>query len=637
MVLSYNNIVIFLLSIVLVNSFTFPNQQTTLLNPKQIQSCYTAPKFPLSIHRNENNKNYFTNIRRRCNTSIKTNISYQNEHNTMYHNNPYFNIAASAVSNYKLLAKTSNNNRISTTKLSMSSTTASATDEEPKKKSIWNKIKSVIPPRNERKKLIPLALMFFCILFSYTILRDTKDVLMVTAPKSGAEVIPFIKTYVNLPTAIGFTVIYAKLCDKLEDSRDVFYTCVIPFLIFFSTFAFLVYPNIGILHPHAFVDRIAQYLPMGFSAPLSIIRNWSFAIFYVMSEMWGSVVASLLFWGFANEVTTVDEAKKYYPLFGLGANVALIFSGQYVKWVSRLRANLPVGVDPWGISLKYLMTAVTLSGMTLLGTFSYMQRCVLTDPECMKIDTDNNEQSKKKKNKKKKVKMGLRESAKFLLDSKYIRDLAALVISYGMCINIVEVSWKSKLKQAFPNPNDYSVFMGNFSTMTGTVTLIMMLLGRSIFQKFGWRFAALVTPSMIGITGSLFFALTIFSNVFAPISSNVFHTTPLMLAVYIGAAQNILSKSAKYSLFDPCKEMAYIPLDQESKTKGKAAVDVVGNPLGKSGGSLIQQILIFGVGSLSLATPYLAGSLGILIFLWFRSANSLADQFEAALSEEEEV
>jgi AAA family ATP:ADP antiporter len=32
----------------------------------------------------------------------------------------------------------------------------------------------VIPPANERKKLIPLAMMFFCILFNYTILRDTK-------------------------------------------------------------------------------------------------------------------------------------------------------------------------------------------------------------------------------------------------------------------------------------------------------------------------------------------------------------------------------------------------------------------------------------------------------------------------------
>lgn len=59
-----------------------------------------------------------------------------------------------------------------------------------------------MPPADERKKLVPLALMFFCILFNYTILRDTKDVLMVTAPKSGAEVIPFIKTYVNLPAAI---------------------------------------------------------------------------------------------------------------------------------------------------------------------------------------------------------------------------------------------------------------------------------------------------------------------------------------------------------------------------------------------------------------------------------------------------
>jgi len=41
--------------------------------------------------------------------------------------------------------------------------------------------------------------------------------------------------------------------------------------------------------------------------------------------------------------------------------------------------------------------------------------------------------------------------------------------------------------------------------------------------------------------------------------------TPLLAAVYVGALQNIFNKSAKYSLFDPCKEMAYIPLDEDTK------------------------------------------------------------------------
>lgn len=33
-----------------------------------------------------------------------------------------------------------------------------------------------MPTKTELKKLLPLGLMFFCILFNYTILRDTKDV-----------------------------------------------------------------------------------------------------------------------------------------------------------------------------------------------------------------------------------------------------------------------------------------------------------------------------------------------------------------------------------------------------------------------------------------------------------------------------
>ena len=50
------------------------------------------------------------------------------------------------------------------------------------------------------------------------------------------------------------------------------------------------------------------------------------------------------------------------------------------------------------------------------------------------------------------------------------------------CVYCVQVSWKAKLKEAFPNPNDYAEFMGSFSSATGAVTLGMMLLGQRIFK-----------------------------------------------------------------------------------------------------------------------------------------------------------
>lgn len=331
------------------------------------------------------------------------------------------------------------------------------------KQSWWQNLKAELPTKVERKKILPLTLMFFCMLFNYTILRDTKDVLVVTAPQSGAwclflceivsigvnnhrpdlpslisspthpnptpgaEVIPFLKTYVNLPAALLITILYSKLCNIMPMSK-VFYTLVTPFLAFFAAFAFAIYPNRDLLHPNALADHLQTVLPSSFKALISIFRNWTYALFYTMAELWGSVVVSLLFWGFANEVTTVPEAKKYYPLFGLGANVALIFSGQYVRFVSSVRKGLPDGVDKWGVSLKLLMGAVVALGTVMVGAYTHMQRNVLTDPACYSAE------KQKKASKKSATSMSLKESAQYLFKSKYIRDLATLVIAYGGCV-----------------------------------------------------------------------------------------------------------------------------------------------------------------------------------------------------------
>jgi AAA family ATP:ADP antiporter len=117
---------------------------------------------------------------------------------------------------------------------------------------------------------------------------------------------------------------------------------------------------------------------------------------------------------------------------------------------------------------------------------------------------------KRESKKKKKAKMSVGESFAFLAGSRYIRDLAMLVVAYGISINLVEVTWKSKIKAQFPNPNDYSAFMGDFSTATGAVTFTMMILSRYIFKYFGWGTAALITPTVLLITGIAFFSLVLF-------------------------------------------------------------------------------------------------------------------------------
>lgn len=69
--------------------------------------------------------------------------------------------------------------------------------------------------------------------------------------------------------------------------------------------------------------------------------------------------------------------------------------------------------------------------------------------------------------------------------------------------------------------------------------------------------------------------------------------------------------------------------------KGKAAIDVVCNPLGKSGGALIQQFMILTFGSLANSTPYLGGILLVIVLAWLGAARSLDKQFTALRSEEE--
>lgn len=479
----------------------------------------------------------------------------------------------------------------------------------------------------ELKKFLPMAFMFFCILFNYTSVRNMKDALVTTAAGSGAETLQFLKTYCVTPAAIIFLLFYTKGANLLSREK-LFYATMAPFIVFFAAFALFLYPYRDILHPSYETIKGLQESYPAFKWFFSIGGNWTFALFYIMAEMWGSVTIALLFWQFANEITRTKEAKRFYGLFGLIANVSGIFAGTATKYFSKLEAA--PGVDPNQVTINWMMTFCVISGILTLIIYRWMNVNVLTNPIFYNPEEDG-------KVKKKKPKLSIGESFKFILTSPYLGLIALLVLSYGVSINLIEGYWKSQVKLQYPTMREYGAFMGDYSTYTSYLTILVMLIGSNILRIFSWQIGALITPLIFVITGVPFFGFVLFQKDLIPTLASI-GTTPLVMAVLFGAVSTMVSKAIKYSLFDPTKEMAYIPLDNEFKVKGKAVVDVLGGRFGKSGGSFIQSTLLMimggtGAGFAAILTP-VAATFVIILILWIMSVNKLNGRYTKLIEEQ---
>ncbi|MDR1458071.1 MAG: NTP/NDP exchange transporter, partial [Puniceicoccales bacterium] len=293
----------------------------------------------------------------------------------------------------------------------------------------FSKLRRIFFPLHtyELKKALPMSLIFFCILFNYTCLRNIKDSLIVTGPGSDAEVIPFIKGFCVVPSAIIFMLLYAKASNILSNEK-LFYFSLTPFIVFFGAFAYLIYPNLDVLHPS--LETMTAWrasAPKFLYWPIAIIGNWSYVLFFILAELWGGVLLSLSFWQFANQITKTSEAKRMYSFFGLMAQMAVLASGIVGEHFSNIKSKVGVGVDPWQISLNWLMGIVVILGIVAMVTFRWIYVHVLTDKRFYdKPELPGNSGGKKKKS------IPLSQSFKIIFTSPYIGLIAALVVCYGI-------------------------------------------------------------------------------------------------------------------------------------------------------------------------------------------------------------
>jgi ATP:ADP antiporter, AAA family len=441
----------------------------------------------------------------------------------------------------------------------------------------------------ESKKIIPIFSLFFIISFVYHILRCLKVTLIVKASGCGTEVIPFIKFWLVMPSTVLFTYIYAKLA-RNNNRKVLIYSILSIFITFFTLFLITFIANKGQLNFHLGYN-ISTCLPLKlYQRILPIINNLPQALFYIMAEMWSIIVLSLLFWGFCNEVTKIDDAKRFYVLIALGANCAGIVSGKFMQIISKSIAS------SWEESMSIFMITIIASCFIIMFIFNQLNN----------IDLLNNSPTNTNITK---HKISLTESIKYIFRYKYIALLSLIVISYNIVFNLAEVLWLDQLNQRLSSIAELNNYLAQLDFLVGIFCIIISIfIFTKIMNKFGWTVTALITPAVWLITSIILFICL--SGEKSGFALNNF-------ILISGTLQIALGKALKYSLFDQIKEMSFIPLSIEQQRNSKVVVDGLISRLGKSSSSIIlQALLIFGVNSITEATTIITILIIITIMIW---------------------
>ncbi len=488
-----------------------------------------------------------------------------------------------------------------------------------------NKFRSIFWPirRFELVKFIPMASLMFCVLFNQNVLRILKDSILIS--EISAEVTSFTKVYCVTPIAAIFVIIYAKMVNHLTFDK-IFYYLVGFFTSYYVIFAFILYPNIDSFHMNrAKLDYLMALYPH-FKWYIAILGNWSYIIFYTLAELWPNIFYILLFWQLANEINTTNEAKRFYTLFSLFGNSSVVIVGFLMM---HLASDASIARELFTTSdSKILLTQISTSFVVFAAIFSCLLVRFITN------NVMNNPNLYLKPNKSLKSKMGLVDSFKYIAQSKYLWLMLICSAAFGLSMNLVEAVWKAKIKELYPTVNAYASFSSMYILWTGVVIMILTIVGNNIMRKSTWFAAAIISPLIILITGTIFFVLVVFDEALLSFYEGAMLSTPLAMAVFIGAIQNILSKGSKYSIWDTSREMLYIPLDEELKTKGKAAVDVVSSKIGKSASGLVQSIIfmIFPMATYNSIAPALMIIFIIICMLWINAVKKIYTKYQELLN-----
>ncbi len=459
----------------------------------------------------------------------------------------------------------------------------------------------------ETKKILLICLFKGLVSSVYCIFINFKDVVNVTAYGAGAEVLTIIRGFLVLPFSILLVVVYSNLSNRFKPFT-VFTTLMFFFGVSLLIYSFILRPYEQFFSPSVSAIKLLKIIGENNIHWVTVYKNWMHAFFYILAELWLQTAIFILFWEFVNRVCTLELSKRSYSIF--------IASGSFFNVVTGfcIYNFMKFFQGSYNSKIKILTIYMNLCIVLLIITYySLNKRRGATS-----LFTDR-------------TKLPFIKGLKYIFSSKYLLSIALIVTSLGLASNLLSITWKANLKSLYSIKEDYTNFMIKVNSLEHFIGFIFLIFISGItLRSKGWKVSASITPIAILITGSIFFLASKFRVYIEPLGYYL-GISSLKFIVYLGALQVLITKVFRYAFYDMTKEMAYIPLDQESKMKGKAAIDTVCSRLGKSGSSYMHLFILWFANTSSVlnVTLYLIPVLVVIIALWLYAISNISKKIEA--------
>ncbi len=422
--------------------------------------------------------------------------------------------------------------------------------------------------KQEYHKIVWLTIAFFCVIGSYTVLKEMKDVLFAqivgSASLSHAKL---ISMFILIPA----TLLYAKLVDIMNR---------LHLLMFYS----FLYGIGGIVIAYFLADPV-----MGLAnATPDSGRTFGWVIYLFYEGLVPFVLS--VFWAFCNSITGPETAKKAYTLIIAGSK----FGGMFMAgtaWLLFSNAKLLGSYAPSDIGLNQFLLIFSSLMLALSPMIIYYLIHHSTEKEMEGYEAVHKLEAEQEKEGVSET--GVWAGIKMFYTYPYILGIFGIFFFYEL-INVVLSIQRTMIAQAgAKDAIDFSATMFRQRFWMHAVGFFVSFFGtRVLVKKLGERICLVLMPLIVGVL-----------VVYLMVACDARAITVVFMALGM----------INYSFSSPLRESLYIPTVKDIRFKSKSWIESFGQRFAKACGATA-------IGLIKRVAPVVGSSMYILMYSSFFAA-----------------